>query len=358
MTVPAAQGGSGPPILPASRSTPRTRITLPQTGSMPKERLFAHPNRPASFAAGGKLQVQSTAAATATALKNRFIAIYTKAAHGAKPGTPGARAAIQAAEKQTHLSPAQATKLFAAGGRPSAANRVGANSPQNVNIPTYVPQQYITWVRTAAQQTGLPASVVAAQINEESGFDPTSTSPANAQGIAQFLPSTFSQYSKGSPYNVNDAHTAYVGYMNSLLKQYHGNVRNALAAYNAGPGNLAAGYGYADTILSKAGTSRAASAGSPSTFGGTRPGGQPAPASGTGSGASSGGGSPASGSGGGSSSGGAGISAGTPQAVDQLFADYTAERDTPRATSTFSGSNPFSWWWQSFSGTYSQEING
>jgi hypothetical protein len=43
--------------------------------------------------------------------------------------------------------------------------------------------------------------------------------------------------------------------MNQLLAEEHGDVRNALAAYNAGPGNLSAGYGYADSILSLAGQS-------------------------------------------------------------------------------------------------------
>ena len=41
--------------------------------------------------------------------------------------------------------------------------------------------------------------------------------------------------------------------MSTLLHQFGGNVRNALAAYNAGPGNLQGGYGYADSILAAAG---------------------------------------------------------------------------------------------------------
>lgn len=44
----------------------------------------------------------------------------------------------------------------------------------------------------------------------------------------------------------------YVVYMRELIGS-EGSLRNALAAYNAGPGNLPAGYGYADTILSAAG---------------------------------------------------------------------------------------------------------
>lgn len=120
---------------------------------------------------------------------------------------------------------------------------------------TEVPSQYVADVNNAAAATGLPAAVVAAQINDESGFQPGVTSSAGAQGIAQFLPSTFAAYGHGSAYNAQDAFAAYANYMNTLLKQFNGNVRDALAAYNAGPGNIGAGMGYANTILSNAGAS-------------------------------------------------------------------------------------------------------
>ena len=115
-----------------------------------------------------------------------------------------------------------------------------------------VPSQYVQMVKDAAQKSGLPESVVAAQINLESGFNPNAKSGAGAEGIAQFLPSTFSQYGTGSPYNPQDAFNAYANYMSTLLKQEGGSVYKALEAYNAGPGNLGAGSGYASQILSAA----------------------------------------------------------------------------------------------------------
>jgi hypothetical protein len=119
---------------------------------------------------------------------------------------------------------------------------------------TAIPAPYRGWVATAAARTGLPASLVAAQINEESGFNPRATSPVGAQGIAQFMPGTWkSQGVPGSPYDPNAALQGYVKLMSALVRQQGGNVRNALAAYNAGPGNLPAGMGYADTILRNAG---------------------------------------------------------------------------------------------------------
>lgn len=118
---------------------------------------------------------------------------------------------------------------------------------------TQVPNQYVSEVNAAASALGIPAAVVASQINEESGFQPDVTSPTGAQGIAQFEPGTWSQYGSGSAYDATDAFTAYTKYMGVLLKQESGSVFDALEAYNAGPGNLKAGSGYAQTIMSNAG---------------------------------------------------------------------------------------------------------
>lgn len=126
---------------------------------------------------------------------------------------------------------------------------------------TSVPSQYQSYVTNAAKALGIPAAVVAAQISDESGFNPNVTSPTGAQGIAQFEPGTWASYGTGSPFNVADAFAAYTKYMGALLKQFKGNVQDALAAYNAGPGNLPAGMGYAHTILSNAGQGYSITAG-------------------------------------------------------------------------------------------------
>lgn len=116
-----------------------------------------------------------------------------------------------------------------------------------------VPQQYQSYVDDAAKKLGVPPALVAAQINMESGWNPGAVSSAGAQGIAQFMPGTFAAYGSGSPFNVDDAFRAYVNYMRTLLNSFGGDTREALAAYNAGPANRQAGYGYADSILGAAG---------------------------------------------------------------------------------------------------------
>src|SRR5215475_663410 len=112
------------------------------------------------------------------------------------------------------------------------------------------PERYQGQVRSAARALRISPDVVAAQLWTESRFKEDALSPAGAEGLAQFEPGTWSELGcGGSPDNPDDAFRCYTTYMHQLLAQEHGNVRNALAAYNAGPGNLAAGYGYADSVI-------------------------------------------------------------------------------------------------------------
>jgi soluble lytic murein transglycosylase-like protein len=68
----------------------------------------------------------------------------------------------------------------------------------------------------------------------ESGFDPNAGSPAGAQGIAQFMPSTAAAYGLDDPYDPVAAIDAQGHLMSDLLGQF-GSPELALAAYNAGP---------------------------------------------------------------------------------------------------------------------------
>lgn len=85
------------------------------------------------------------------------------------------------------------------------------------------------------QQYGLPAGLLHAVIQQESGWNPSAGSPAGAQGLAQLMPAT----AAGLGVNINDPLDNMRGgamYLAQQLKAFGGNVRYALAAYNAGPG--------------------------------------------------------------------------------------------------------------------------
>jgi hypothetical protein len=101
----------------------------------------------------------------------------------------------------------------------------------------------------------MPISVVEAQNYEESGYGANEgPSSGGAIGPWQFLPSTYTGlgFSAGTEWQWPESTQAYIKYMNQLLSQEGGSVFKALEAYNAGPGNLGAGAGYASTILANA----------------------------------------------------------------------------------------------------------
>ena len=80
--------------------------------------------------------------------------------------------------------------------------------------------------------------MLAGQLYAESNFDPDASSPAGAQGIAQFMPSTAAAYGLVDPFDPVAAIDAQGHLMSDLLKQF-GSPALALAAYNAGPGAVA-----------------------------------------------------------------------------------------------------------------------
>src|SRR5712691_11582435 len=118
-----------------------------------------------------------------------------------------------------------------------------------------IPANVAPFIQSAAKATGLPESVVAAQNADESAYGTNlGPSSAGARGPWQFLPTTYTGlgFNVGTINQWGPSTQAYIKYMNQLLSQEHGNVRNALAAYNAGPANISAGLGYADKILAQA----------------------------------------------------------------------------------------------------------
>ena len=94
-------------------------------------------------------------------------------------------------------------------------------------------------INRAAQRWSVSATLLAAQLYAESGFNPFAVSPAGAQGIAQFMPGTAAQFGLDDPFDPDAAIDAQAHLMRDLLRRF-GAVPLALAAYNAGPAPVAA----------------------------------------------------------------------------------------------------------------------
>lgn len=116
--------------------------------------------------------------------------------------------------------------------------------------PGSVPRQYARLVLQAGSLCpAAPSAVIAAQVRQESNWDPHAVSPAGAEGISQFLPTTWPQWSTPgeSPFDPSAAILAQGRYDCAIAAtiaaaQQRGQLPRSvdltslmLAGYNAGP---------------------------------------------------------------------------------------------------------------------------
>lgn len=116
----------------------------------------------------------------------------------------------------------------------TADSGAATSTAASTALPSFVPAQYREPILRSAARWGVPPALMAGQLMAESGFDPNVGSPAGAQGIAQFMPSTAAAYGLTNPYDPVAAIDAEAHLMHDLLVQF-GSPELALAAYNAGP---------------------------------------------------------------------------------------------------------------------------
>jgi soluble lytic murein transglycosylase-like protein len=88
----------------------------------------------------------------------------------------------------------------------------------------------------AARRHGLPPELVLAVVSVESGFRPEAVSPKGAQGLMQLMPHTAASLGVAEPLDPEQNLDAGVRHLEALVRLYGGDLRRALAAYNAGEG--------------------------------------------------------------------------------------------------------------------------
>src|ERR1700677_1551019 len=96
-----------------------------------------------------------------------------------------------------------------------------------------------------SQQYLVPDQVIDALIHQESGGNPRARGKAGELGLMQLKPQTAAQFGVTDPATLlNPAVNREVGkkYLQSLVVHYQGNIPMALAAYNAGQGNVDRGH--------------------------------------------------------------------------------------------------------------------
>jgi len=90
------------------------------------------------------------------------------------------------------------------------------------------------------KQNGLPSGLLSSIYSAESSRGKNLVSPKGALGPFQFMPGTAADYGLHGKdvFDLNKSASAAASYLHNLMKMFNGNLQDAVAAYNWGPGNV------------------------------------------------------------------------------------------------------------------------
>ena len=97
---------------------------------------------------------------------------------------------------------------------------------------------YESQIRQAAAEHSVPASLVKAVIAAESAGQANAVSPAGAKGLMQLMDGTASDMGVDNSMDPSSNIKGGTRYLGKMLARFDGDLTKALAAYNAGPGNV------------------------------------------------------------------------------------------------------------------------
>ena len=91
-------------------------------------------------------------------------------------------------------------------------------------------------VQQAAAKYNLSPELIRGVIRAESNFQADAVSPAGARGLMQLMPETAKELGVTNPFDIQQNIDGGARYLRQMLDRFGGDVKRALAAYNAGPG--------------------------------------------------------------------------------------------------------------------------
>jgi len=121
-----------------------------------------------------------------------------------------------------------ASERYADASETSAAGQVASTAPKDI----------LEKIDRMARSIGVDNDLVREVVRAESNFNPNVVSHAGAKGLMQLMDQTAKAMHVRNVYNPDQNLAGGTKYLKTLLDRYDGNVKVALAAYNAGPGRV------------------------------------------------------------------------------------------------------------------------
>ena len=149
---------------------------------------------------------------------------------GNVPGMDFAKTLRQEIKKQTAIKEAAATKPSVPVEKAKAADKVYS---ANASLPL-ADESLSSLINNAAKKYQVDPKLVSAVAEVESGGRQEATSAAGAVGVMQLMPDTAASLGV-NPYDKRENVEGGAKYLKEMLDLFGGDVKKAVAAYNAGP---------------------------------------------------------------------------------------------------------------------------
>ena len=148
-----------------------------------------------------------------------------------------------AALSAPHAAKVRAQPWFAAPSKSGATVAAGPLPSISVSIDRFDPvdarHAYDELITEAAGKYNLDPNMIRAVMQTESAFNAMAVSPVGALGLMQLMPALAAELGVTDPMDPRQNIMGGSAYLRQLLDAHRGNVKLALASYNAGPGNVA-----------------------------------------------------------------------------------------------------------------------
>lgn len=109
---------------------------------------------------------------------------------------------------------------------------------QSIEAQFNIPSTLESAFEEASRAYDIPVSVLKAVAKAESNFNPNAKSHCGAMGVMQLMPATARSLGVSDPWDARQNIMGGSRYLRDMLNKYDGNLKLALAAYNAGSNNV------------------------------------------------------------------------------------------------------------------------